>query len=61
MIFAEIDSADRIHDSVPVASGKLDCCWRMCAWRETMGPTAGTGWTAGFADMVRMSLLLVML
>jgi hypothetical protein len=30
-IFDEIDSADRIHDSVPVVSGKLACCWRMWA------------------------------
>jgi hypothetical protein len=61
MIFAEIDSADRIHDNVPVDSGKLACCWRMCACRETMGPMEGMGWTAGFTDMVRIEPLVIVM
>ncbi len=37
MIFAEIDMADRIHDSVPVEPGMRACSASRWLWIVTMG------------------------
>ena len=37
MILAEIDIADRIHDSVPVEPGMRDCSASSWLWIVTMG------------------------